>query len=338
MTAALALLFIVFGFALLIKGADWLVEGASAIAKRFGVSQLVIGLTIVSFGTSAPELLVNLVASFRGSADIAIGNIVGSNIANTLLILGATAAVAPIAVKQSTVFKEIPFSLLASIVLLLMANDRLVDGYSLSELGRGDGLILIGFFIIFLYYSFGIRNKKDDEETEEEETCKGWLCTFLILGGLIALPVGGELTVRGAVSIASILGLSEKLIGLTIVALGTSLPELTTSVIAASKGKSDIAVGNIIGSNIFNIFWILGVSATINHLPFQPSLNFDLLFVVLSTVFLFVFLHTGPIYSRMLFWWKQRDGHGLNRTEGWVLLGLYVVYIGTLVYLEVTGA
>ena len=142
MTAALALLFIVFGFALLIKGADWLVEGASAIAKRFGVSQLVIGLTIVSFGTSAPELLVNLVASFRGSADIAIGNIVGSNIANTLLILGATAAVAPIAVKQSTVFKEIPFSLLASIVLLLMANDRLVDGYSLSELGRGDGLIL----------------------------------------------------------------------------------------------------------------------------------------------------------------------------------------------------
>ncbi len=334
MTIFVALLFIIFGFALLIKGAGWLVEGASSIAQRFGISNLVIGLTIVSFGTSAPELIVNILASLRGSADIAVGNIVGSNISNTLLILGVTAIITPLAIKRSTVFKEIPFCLLATIMLLIMANDHIIDGYSLSELGRGDGLVFIGFFIIFIYYTFGIRKSGEQEKNEDhtKATMPVWRATAFITIGLFGLAFGGELTVRGAISIAKLLGLSEAFIGLTIVALGTSLPELTTSVIAALKNKADIAVGNIIGSNIFNIFWILGISSIIRPLPFQPAINTDLLVVVASTVALFIFIHTGHIPKRIFFWWKQKDGHALSRFEGSIFLFSYFVYLGFLVY------
>ena len=321
------------GFTLLIKGADWLVEGATDFARKYHVSELVIGLTIVSFGTSMPELLVNVIASFKESADIAIGNVVGSNISNTLLILGTTAAITPLAVKRSTVFKEIPFCLLASVILFFMANDLLIDGYDISELGRGDGLAFIGFFIIFIYYTFGIRKQHADSFTKPSHSMG--IAFLLFIGGLLALSAGGELTVRGAIGIAQGFGISEALIGLTIVALGTSLPELVTSVVAAMKGRTDISIGNIVGSNIFNILWILGVSSIIRPLPFSPAINTDLLVVVASVVILFIFIHTGRIHNRLFFWWKQKEGHMLSRLEGAILLTSYFVYIGYLVLREV---
>jgi cation:H+ antiporter len=326
------LVYLVGGFILLIKGADWLVEGASSIAKRVGLSDLMIGLTVVSFGTSAPELIVNIIASFQGSADIAIGNIVGSNISNTMLILGITALITPLAVQKSTVLKEIPFMLLASITLLIMANDMIVDGYAQSELSRSDGMAFLGFFIIFLYYTFGLSKHtilEDGYSKPKMSLGKAWI---LFLIGLVGLGVGGNLAVEGAKSIAAMLGLSEALIGLTIVALGTSLPELAASIVAAKKGKTDIAIGNIVGSNIFNIFWILGLSATIKPLPFQPALNVDLLVVVGCTALLFFLIHNGGLHRRILLWWKQERDYILNKFEGGVLLAGYILYISYIVY------
>ena len=328
MEALYALLFIIVGFFLLIKGADLLVDGGSDIARRYGISDLVIGLTIVSFGTSAPELIVNVVASFKGSADIAIGNIIGSNISNTLLILGATATITPLAVQRSTVFKEIPFSLLAVVMLFIMANDSIINGYGFSELSRSDGLCFMGFFIIFLYYIFSIRKGKPHPHEHHTAATHSTVASgALIVGGLIGLGAGGELAVRGAIQIATIMNWSEKLIGLTIVALGTSLPELTASIVAALKNKPDISVGNIIGSNIFNIFWILGLSSLIRPIPFEEALNPDLVIVVFSTFALFIFIHTGKIHHRLFRWWRQYEGHELTRPEGLIMLVSYIVYI-----------
>lgn len=312
------------GLFLLIKGADWLVEGASAIARRFGVSDLVIGLTIVSFGTSAPELLVNIIASFNGSSDIAIGNIVGSNISNTLLILGATAMVAPLAIQRSTVIKEIPFSLLASAMLLVMANDVMIDQQAASILSRGDGIVLLGFFIIFIYYTFGMQRIEDGHTEEKRPT---WLSISMILGGLAGLTLGGDLAVNSAKEVALYLGVSEALVGLTAVAIGTSLPELTASMVAALKNKPDISVGNIVGSNIFNILWILGISAIIKPLPFTAAMNPDLLVALGSAVLLFISMHNGHLHHRLVAWWKQKKDYILNRHEGAILLACYVAYI-----------
>ncbi len=327
----LAIPLLILGFALLIKGADWLVDGASSIARRLGIGELIIGLTIVSFGTSMPELVVNLFASISGSADIAIGNVVGSNIANILLILGATALVTPLVLQSSTVRKEIPFSLLAALMLFVMANDHLLDGYPLAELGRGDGIVFIGFFAIFLFYTVSISKNNHDEEKGEKPMPTG-KALLLFLLGLLGLVAGGKLGVDNAVIIAQGLGLSEALIGLTVVAVGTSLPELATSVIAARKGKADIAIGNVVGSNIFNILWILGLSALIRPLPFQPALNVDLLTVVGITVFLFFLLHQGQVHHRLAFWHRRHRTFNLRRYEGAILLGLYVLYIGYIVW------
>jgi len=324
----LALLSLVAGFVLLIKGANWLVEGASSIARRLKISDLVIGLTVVSFGTSAPELVVNIIASIQGNAAIAIGNVVGSNIANVLLILGISAMIAPLAVQRSTVLKEIPFCLLASVVLFVMANDRLIDGYVISELGRGDGLAFMAFFVIFLYYTFGIRHVQ--EENHEEFTMPTqsvWFALTLFFVGIGGLVIGAKLAVDGAVTIALALGISESLIGLTVVAVGTSLPELAASAVAAHKGKADIAVGNIVGSNIFNILWILGLSSVIKPLPFQPALNFDLLIVILSTLFLFFIVHNGAAHKRLFLWWQQQRDFIIRRWEGALLLIGYIAYI-----------
>ncbi|HCI03448.1 MAG: calcium/sodium antiporter [Candidatus Peribacteraceae bacterium] len=325
----LATLSIILGFVLLIKGADWLVTGASSIARRMRISELVIGLTVVSFGTSAPELIVNIFASFQGSADIAIGNIVGSNISNTLLILGITAIIAPLLVQRSTVLKQIPFNLLAACTLFIMANDMLVDGYAQSELSRSDGLAFLAFFVIFLYYTFGIRHVGHEEEKDEHEKPKinVWVATSLVVLGCFGLAVGGKLVVDGAITIARIWNVSEAFIGLTIVAIGTSLPELAASAVAAYKGRSDIAVGNIVGSNIFNIFWILGISSVIKPLPFQPSTNFDLLMVVLSTALLFFLVHNGKPHRRLILWWRQSQDYIIRRWEGVILLSCYICYI-----------
>lgn len=331
MTIFLSLIFIVGGFVLLIKGADWLVDGSTAIARKLNISDLVIGLTIVSFGTSAPELIVNVIASLQGSSDIAVSNIIGSNLSNLLLILGTTAIIYPLRVKKSTVFKEIPFCLLAAILLFIVANDALVDGYGISEISRSDGFVLLGFFVVFMYYVFGI-SKDNSREHVTHKSLNWWFAALLIIGGMIGLGTGGELVVRGAKEIASNFGLSESLIGLTIVAIGTSLPELVASVVAALKKSPDIAVGNIIGSNIFNIFWIVGLSAAINPLAYDTTLNPDALLVVVATALLFLFINTGKTTNNKFFWRKKHHDNILSRTEGIVLLGLYVAYIIYIIY------
>ncbi|OHA66639.1 MAG: sodium:proton exchanger [Candidatus Wildermuthbacteria bacterium RIFCSPHIGHO2_02_FULL_47_12] len=310
------------GFAALIKGAGLLVDGASSLARRLGVSALVIGLTIVAFGTSAPELIVNIFASIQGNTDIAIGNILGSNIANILLILGISAAIYPLAVKKGTVWKEIPLAFLAVIVLAFMANDVLIDRGASSALTRIDGLILLSFFIIFLYYVFGISKAEPSDTVEIKPRARSLLRSYLMIGGgLVGLVVGGKWIVDGATVIATSFGMSEALIGLTVVAVGTSLPELATSAVAAYKKDVDIAVGNIVGSNIFNIFWILGVSAIIHPLSFSQALMGDVLMTVVATFLLFATMFIGK-------------RHILERWQGVSFIALYAVYI---VYIVIRG-
>jgi cation:H+ antiporter len=310
------------GFILLVKGADFLVDGASSMARRFNVSDLVIGLTVVAFGTSTPELFVNIIASFSGSTDIAIGNVLGSNIANTLLILGVSSIIYPLSVTRGTVWKEIPFSLLAAVVLGIMANDQILDKASVSAITRIDGLVLLCFFAIFLYYSFSIAGEINGMDSQVPQKKHGvFRSVMLIAAGLTGLGLGGKWIVDGAVRLASVFGMSESLIGLTIVAVGTSLPELATSAVAAYRKKTDIAVGNVVGSNIFNIFLVLGISSSINPLPFQQKNNLDIGMVIFSSVLLFA----------AMFSFKKQS---LDRWEGAGLLTLYVIYIG---YLIVTG-
>jgi cation:H+ antiporter len=310
---------LILGFAFLIKGAGLLVDGASSLAKKFNISNLVIGLTIVAFGTSAPELFVNLFASFNGTTDIAIGNIVGSNISNVFLILGIAAIIYPIKVSKGTVWKEIPLSLLAALLLLTMANDWLIDGVGFNALTRSDGIVLIAFFVIFIYYTFGIaKDQNTNDEQDAPKIYSGLVSTGLIFSGLVGLVIGGQWIVNSATSIAISFGLSEALIGLTIVAIGTSLPELATSAVAAYKKNSDIAVGNVVGSNIFNIFWILGLSAFIKPLPFKLELNFDLWMAVFASVLLFLWMFLGK-------------RHTLDRWQGTIFVLIYVVYIITVV-------
>ena len=312
-------LLLVIGFVFLIKGAGFLVDGASSLAKKLKISNLVIGLTIVAFGTSAPELFVNLFASLNGTTDIAIGNIIGSNVVNTLFILGIVAVIYPLKVGSGTVWKEIPMSLLASVMVLIMANDLFVDGVDFNTLTRSDGFALIAFFIIFLYYTFGIAQKGSaDQEQIAIKTYSGWTSASLIVLGFSGLVIGGQWIVDGATAIAASFGLSDALIGLTIVAIGTSLPELATSAVAAYKKNSDIAVGNVVGSNIFNIFWILGISSIIKPLPFAPELNFDLWVVVGASVLLFLWMFLGK-------------RHTLERWQGAIFIALYIAYIATIV-------
>ncbi|MFH1890980.1 MAG: calcium/sodium antiporter [Candidatus Kuenenbacteria bacterium] len=307
------------GFVILIKGAGWLVDGASSVAKKFGISTLVIGLTVVSFGTSAPELIVNILASIKGSSDIAIGNILGSNIANILLILGVAAAIFPLTVKRGTVWKEIPLALLAVIVVALMANDILIEGSGWSGLTRIDGFMLLAFFLIFLYYAFETSKVSGSSGETKIKIHPLPASLGMIVGGLIGLTLGGKWVVDGAVAIAQTFNISEALIGLTIVAIGTSLPELATSAIAAYKRNADIAVGNVVGSNIFNMFWILGLSATIRPLPFSAALNTDVLVTMVATILLFMVMFIGK-------------KHTLERWQGFLFVTLYFIYIAYLIY------
>lgn len=308
------------GFVFLVKGADFLVDGASAIARKLRVSDLVIGLTIVAFGTSAPELMVNLFASSQGHADMAVGNVLGSNIANVLLILGISALIFPLDVKEETVWKEIPLSLGAAVVLALLVNDFFLGRGDL-ELSRKEGLVLLFFFILFMVYMF-VRASRQRRDTYRDDgivlDVKKYSfpkAAVLLLTGLIGINIGAIWVVEGAVELAKALGVSQALIGLTIVAVGTSLPELATSVIAAFKRNSDIAVGNIVGSNIFNIFLILGISATVRPLPFSAYLNADLTVVILASLLLFIAMFTG------------RKRNLLERSEGAFFVAIYIGYI-----------
>ena len=264
----LALVKLVIGFLLLVKGADCFVDGASSVAKKFRIPAFVIGLTIVAFGTSAPELAVSITAAMKGSNDIAIGNVVGSNIFNTLVVLGASAAITPIAVDKGMIKRDYPLSIFAAVLLGVLAMDTIFFKADAMSLGRLDGIILLIAFAGFMVMTVkaGMEGRTDDDEVEAMPMIKALI--FIVLG-LVGIVWGGDLSVEGAKEIARFFGLSEAIIGLTIVALGTSLPELVTSIIAAKKGESDIAVGNVIGSNIFNIFLILGVSSTI--LPMNVS-------------------------------------------------------------------
>jgi len=309
----------ILGFVLLIKGADLLVDGSSSIAKKLKISSIVIGLTIVAFGTSAPELIVNIFASISGNTEIAIGNILGSNIANILLVLGICAIIYPIVAKKNTVAKEIPFALLAAIMVGVMANDFLIDGNGFSGLTRIDGIAFLCFFIIFLYYTFGIARLKDTGMKGVEIEEHSYLISIVfVLLGLVGLTVGGKWIVDGAVHIAEILDVSQSLIGLTVVAIGTSLPELATSAVAAYKKQTDIAIGNIVGSNIFNIFWILGLSSIIRPLPFEQSANFDIGMTIFASLLLFVVMFIG----------RKRV---IERWQGILMVLLYVAYVVFLV-------
>lgn len=311
------ILLIVISLGVLIAGAESLVRGAASIAKKAGISSLVIGLTVVAFGTSAPELIVNIVSAMKGSADIAIGNIVGSNIANILLILGISALVYPLSVKGSTVAKEIPFALLAMVLILTMGNDTFFDGGNFNSITRTDGFSLIALFIIFLFYTFGIA-KTGNGDAEKVTTYSWPISLSLTVAGLVFLFFGGKVLVDNAILLARLAGLSESLIGLTIVAVGTSLPELFTSVVAAYHRHDDIAIGNIVGSNIFNVFWILGFTATLLQLPFNPNTNVDVVVGVIATTLLFLFMFIGT----------RRK---LDRWQGLVFIGLYVVYTAYLI-------
>jgi len=310
-----AILLVLVGFVLVIKGADLLVDGACALARKLSVSDLMIGLTVVAFGTSLPELAVNVFAGLKGSTDIAIGNILGSNIANILLILGISGIIYPLIVTKGTVWKEIPLSLLAALLLGILANDRLIDNAESSTLTRTDGLVLLSFFVIFIYYTLGIAKRIEGSEALyplKERSIKK--ISIMIVAGLLALISGGKLVVDGAVDLATALGISQSTIGLTIVAVGTSLPELATSAMAAYKKNPEIAVGNIVGSNIFNIFFILGITSLIRPLPFAAKRNLDIGVLILANILLFLFMFTG----------KKRK---LDRWEAALFLVIYSAYI-----------
>lgn len=309
----LSVLSVIVGFALLVKGADFFVDGASSVAKRFHIPSVVIGLTIVAFGTSAPELAVSISAALKGSNDIAVGNVVGSNLFNTLVVLGTSAAIAPIAVRKSVIKQDYPLATFAAILLGVLSMDMILSGASGMTIGRIDGVILLICFAFFMYSTVkeGLKGRAEANQEEEIETFPMGKSILMIAAGLAGIVIGGDLSVEGAKEIARAFGLSEALIGLTIVAVGTSLPELVTSVVAAKKGESDIAVGNVIGSNIFNIFFILGVSATI--LPMNVSSTYVYDMAILIAVM---------IASYIPIWKKEKVGRGM----GLVMVTVYVIY------------
>ena len=306
----LLVLLLALGFALLIKGADWFVDGSSAVAARFGIPQLVIGLTIVAMGTSAPEAAVSIMAAFSGNADITVGNIVGSNILNILIILGLSAVIVPIAVAKSTVKYEMPFMIFITALLLVLGLD--------GTLGFVDATILIVFFAAYLTYIYLMTKREKADQPTEESTKQIALpkAIIFVIAGLTMIIIGSSVTVDAASSIAKMLGMNERFIGLTVVALGTSLPELFTSVSAARKGNADIAIGNIVGSNIFNILFICGISAWIIPVPFAQNFLFDMVAAIAAAVVLTICCIIGK--------------YQLRRWAGILMLVLYAAYFAAI--------
>ncbi len=315
------LVFVLFvvGFVFLIKGADLLVDGASSIGKKLNVSSLVIGLTIVSFGTSLPELLVNIIASYNDSPDIGVGNVLGSNIANILLILGVSALINPLPITKNTYFIEVPFSLTATLLVGFLANASIFNSSTDFVISRNDGLVLLFFFFLFMGYVYIVsKQKKSEFSNENYKEMPMAKSIVLILIGMVGLYFGGQWVVDGAVEIARFFNMSEHFIGLTVIAIGTSLPELVTSAVAALKKDTDIAVGNVVGSNIFNLLWILGLSATLKPIPYDVISNSDIFMIIASSTALILAVVIGkrPIISR----W-----------EGFFFLVAYVWYIAFLI-------
>lgn len=291
MELMMQIVFLAIGFVMLVKGADWFVDGAAGIAERFGVPQLVVGLTIVAMGTSAPEAAVSITAALKGSADITIGNVVGSNILNILIILGVSSVIVSIAVAKSTIRYEIPYMLIITALLLGM-------GWTGNVITFGEGVVLWLAFILYLAYLFAMAKKNREEVSEDEQLKPIWQLLVLTVVGLVLIVWGSDVTVDAATAIAQYVGLSERFIGLTIVALGTSLPELFTSVSAAMKGKADIAIGNIVGSNIFNILFVVGTTALITPVVFAPNFVIDTLVAIAAGVLLLLCVLRGKKLTR----------------------------------------
>ena len=309
----LSLILLVIGFIPLVYGGNFLVDGASSLAKKYNVPNMVIGLTIVAFGTSMPEFIVNVMSSAKGANEIAMGNIIGSNILNIAIILGITSIIRVLYVKDNTSTKEIPLTIISGLAVFFLANDKLIDKVSVSQISRADGFVMLMFFIIFLSYTFSLAKEGRAREEEDFKVFSTSKSTIYIILGLGLLMLGGKLIVDNAVNLARGFGISERIIGLTIVSLGTSLPELTTSIIAALKGNSDIAIGNITGSNIFNIFWVLGISAIISPIPLGGSQP-DILLIILISFLLFFFV----------FFSREKK---LDRKKGIFFVLLYIAYI-----------
>lgn len=312
---------IILWFVMLIKWADFLVDGASSLAKKLRISDLVIGLTIVAFGTSAPELVVNVIGSVNDANDMVLGNIIWSNIANILLILWLTASIKTLTISRSTTWKEIPFALLWALVLAVMINDELFARASTSSLSLADGIVLLCFFVIFMYYTVEIVRSHPNEQQEEViNQLPSRKATIMVIGWIVWLARWGNIVVNNATILATMRWWSEKLIGLTILAIGTSLPELATSLVAVTKSKANIAVGNIVWSNIFNVFFVLGITALISPVAFNSANNLDILINLLVHIFLFSFLFVG----------KRNT---LQRWQGAVFVCLYLVFLGVMFWM-----
>ena len=304
----LDIIIIIIGIVCVLKGADFLTEGAAALARRVNIPEIVIGLTIVAAGTSAPELFVSLVSALKGTPDLAVGNVVGSNTMNCMLIVGCAAMVAPMTISRSTVKKDIPFAVGASVLLMLLALNNF--------LGRFDGILLLAGFVSFMVYSLRQAKNGQGDATTEEKQQNPWLSALYIVLGLVGLVIGSNLFVDHASSLALALGISEGVVGLTVVAGGTSLPELATSVVAARKGQSAIAIGNVIGSNVFNILLILGLTATISPLQIEGITTIDMAVMLISVTIVWLFSFTR---------------YTVERWEGAVLVGGYLVYLAWLI-------
>lgn len=311
---------LIVGLILILTGANFLTDGASSVAKRMGVSDLIIGLTVVAFGTSAPELTISIVSAVNNNAELAVGNVIGSNIFNILVIIGITAMVRPIKIQKSVMTTEIPMVLLSSVVMLIMGCSSILDGTASNVVTRVDGLFLLIFFLLFMRYTFASARNSDpsmsDPQSADGKKHSGMpvvRAVVYIAGGLVALIWGGDKFVEGATGIARAMGVSEAVIGLTIVAVGTSLPELATSIVAALKNEPGLAIGNVIGSNIFNVLLVLGASATIVPLPFGNITYVDILTLVGASVLFLVF---GQIFKRRT----------ITRAEGGMMFACYLAY------------
>lgn len=325
----LNIVLVIVAFAILINGANFFVSGAGSIARKMGITPFVVGLTIVAIGTSAPEFFVNVIAAWEGSTELAIGNILGSNLMNIMLGLGVAAIISIIAIKEQTVWREIPFALLSVIVIGLLAFDGLFTPGAPNVITRGDGLILLSFFAIFMIYTFGLTKIKEDSDEDAEIEMFGWSKSILYtVGGIIGLIIGGKIVVTNAIEIANVFGMSENLIGLTIVAMGTSLPEIVTAIVAVRKGQSDIVVGGVIGSTIFNAFFILGSTALVKDVVISDErlsdVSFDVFFLLMISTLFFVFMFLGK-------------RHKLERWQGVFFICLYLAYIGYAIAREFTG-
>ena len=306
------IILLVVGFVILIKGADWFVDGASAVAGNFKISKMLIGLTIVAFGTSAPEFAVSIKSLLSGSGDIVLGNVVGSNIFNILLILGVSACVHTLTVKNNTVKKELPITLLMSTLLFTLLSDNLFDSKITNMFTRGDGFVLLLFFLVFVYYLISLMRNKTEDEVDEEKLMKLPKAILLTVLGITGIVLGSNYVVDSASYIAEMLGVSQRMIGLTIIAMGTSLPELVTSVIATKKGEYDIAIGNVVGSNIFNFGVVIGLPVLLfGSIPNITYNLVDLMMMLASAALLFIFSY---------------NDYKIKKNEGIIFIIMFVLY------------